>query len=174
MPPQETDQERLLLAAAALPVLDLPIHGFSLLLPHLLALLEPSSWAESTAGSRHRKSGRRRRTPQGRNAPNASTQPDSDQGRRCRPELGDDTAAPASCSKNIGPVSAVGQPLDSVGNASPAAQDAYPEVTEAEATETTAKIARAWIAVVGLSAARLGPTLALETLLPRVISSLEG
>lgn len=62
------------------------------------------------------------------------------------------------------------------GISSPSATDrpagTLPELPAAEVE--TAKLAQAWVTVVGLSAARLGPNLASEAMLSTVLSALEG
>lgn len=196
---QETAQKRLVLAAAALPVLQVPLHAFSLVVPYLVALLEPFSpkteeadmpkkrnTSNSTGAGkgcatatvdasdallRQERGGispqreGKRPPPEGLQNPSASTglsapmepRPPTEEGENRSPRL---VAADATL-----------ETRQSITQGAEASVQA--ETSETEALEA-AKHAAAWVSVFDLCAARLGPSLAAEVLLPSVVATLEG
>lgn len=178
---QVTVQKRLVLAAAALPVLQVPLHAFSLVVPHLVALLESFS---PCAGEGDR--GRRRDADGKSPAVGREQAPPASAGVSCEAleqEIGD-----ANSMQQVG----TGQPHDRLGanttslpklpngeNQQPGLAEVAVEAGEgrqpdqSEASAEARSLDTAWVSVFDLSAARLGPSLAIEVLLPSVLGVLE-
>ena len=193
---QETGQKRLVLAAAALPVLQVPLHAFSLVVPYLVALLKAfSSQAKEIGKSNSVEAGEGYATASEVN--NDALLRQERRGvktrREARRQLPDRTEAPTSStdlstpaapppateqgeSQPLGTMAAAATAAATTESRPTAAEDA--EAWEKEASETealeAAKHAAAWVSVFDLCAARLGPSLAAEVLLPPVLATLEG
>ena len=196
---QETAQKRLVLAAAALPVLQVPLHAFSLVVPYLVALLEAfSPKAEEIDMRTTRETSVRTEageacatsTADGSNAlfrqGRGGACPQR-KGRRRRPYiletpttstgLSAPTDTPPSIEEVRGQPSRLVAAEAAVENRPTVLEDAeasaQAETSETEASEA-AKHAAAWVSVFDLCAARLGPSLAAEVLLSSVLMTLEG
>lgn len=188
---QETAQKRLVLAAAALPVLQVPLHAFSLVVPYLVALLEAFSPKAKEFGMRKQRN--TSNDTEEREGRATATKADKNgallrqerggvetrrEGGRQRP---DQIEAPTNSTGLPTPV--VPPPSTEQGDSQPprlmaaavavTVENRPTAAVDAEALEA-AKHAAAWVSVFDLCAARLGPSLATEVLLPSVLATLEG
>lgn len=179
--PQVTVQKRLVLAAATLPVLQVPLHAFSLVVPHLVALLESLSPTPEEGG-------RRRKGPRLQARTAAAT---AGTGRAAlRQERGDASSrqivgAGQRHDRLDGQTTPPPEPPDGenqrpepagagAGEAGVGGQPEQSEASAEEEKEEAKSLETAWVSVFDLSATRLGPSLAIEVLFPSVLGVLQG
>lgn len=203
---QETAQKRLALAAAALPVLQVPLHAFSLVVPYLVALLEAFSPEAKEAGTRKSTSPNNNTTEAGRGcaASGATVDPSGAllrqerggvnatrrEGRRQRQDRLGALTGSTGLSAPVEPPTSMAQGESQPPRlAAAAAVTMETRATEPEDAEASAQVeaevapemealeaakhAAVWVSVFDLCAARLGPSLAAEVLLPSVLATLE-
>lgn len=195
--PQETAQKRLVLAAAALPVLQVPLHAFSLVVPYLVAMLEAFS-PKAIQAKQPDVRKKRNNTDISKGGATAAVNASSPllrqergsantrrEGRRQWPDEPEDPTASTGLFAPVEPAPPIdqgeSQPSRQVAAAvAPAgSRPTVPEDAQASAQaeppepDEAATHAAAWVSVFDLSAARLGPSLAAEVLLPSVLATLE-
>lgn len=198
---QETAHKRLLLAAAALPVLHVPLPAFFLVMPHLIALLElplrsaPASGHSSATAHRKRRPQRLQRrldincarslspsSPDGVSlgagvtAQRSGEEPSLAAAGAVPSDFERDFSAAGDCSGDHSADRSADQwvPACSFSDASAAAYEMYSEEGVCLEWAELARHAEAWVSVLDITGERLGPGLAAESLFPTVLSALKG
>lgn len=168
---QETARKRIILAAAALPVLQVPLHAFSLVVPHLVPLLEGLPFADPTRSRAGADTGRRGKID------SASEERDRARAalrRRSQEECGPYRKLTVSgVLSTATTVPSMACPESESVVTGSITNDSVADLDTAALEGESAKHLHAWVAVVDMCTARLGPSLASEVLLPVVLRTLE-